>query len=97
MSIPMTMAVGIGGSFLAGLISLALFHGRHGGGIILSVLCATGLVWLVRRLARARGSGPGRGRVGLRPALSRRARQPSSRSIRSTSCSVPERADAPRR
>jgi uncharacterized membrane protein YeaQ/YmgE (transglycosylase-associated protein family) len=59
MSIPMTMAVGIGGSLLAGLISLALFHGRHGGGIILSVLCATGLVWLVRRSRERAGPGPG--------------------------------------
>src|SRR3954468_241549 len=59
MSVPMTMAVGIGGSFLGGLISLALFHARHGGGIILTVLCATGLVWLVRRSRERAGPGPG--------------------------------------
>jgi uncharacterized membrane protein YeaQ/YmgE (transglycosylase-associated protein family) len=59
MTIPQTAAVGIAGSFIAGLIALALFHGRGGGGIILSVLCATFLVWLVRR-ARERNGGPAR-------------------------------------
>ena len=41
MTIPQTAAIGIAGSFLAGLISLAIFHGRSGGGIILSVVCGT--------------------------------------------------------
>jgi uncharacterized membrane protein YeaQ/YmgE (transglycosylase-associated protein family) len=59
MTVPQTAAVGITGSFIAGLIALALFHGRGGGGIILSVLCATFLVWLVRR-ARERNGGPTR-------------------------------------
>jgi uncharacterized membrane protein YeaQ/YmgE (transglycosylase-associated protein family) len=59
MTIPQTAAVGIAGSFIAGLIALALFHGRGGGGIILSVLCATFLVWLVRR-SRERSGGPTR-------------------------------------
>jgi uncharacterized membrane protein YeaQ/YmgE (transglycosylase-associated protein family) len=59
MTIPQTAAVGIAGSFIAGLIALALFHGRGGGGIILSVLCSTFLVWLVRR-ARERSGGPTR-------------------------------------
>jgi uncharacterized membrane protein YeaQ/YmgE (transglycosylase-associated protein family) len=49
MTITQTILIGIAGSFLAGLISLAIFHGRHGGGIVLSVACATLLVWLVRR------------------------------------------------
>jgi len=31
------------------LIALAIFHRRGGGGIILSVICAMGLVWLIRR------------------------------------------------
>jgi uncharacterized membrane protein YeaQ/YmgE (transglycosylase-associated protein family) len=63
MTIPQTAAIGIAGSFLAGLISLAIFHGRSGGGIILSVVCGTLLVWLVRR-ARERSGGPvGRGGV----------------------------------
>jgi uncharacterized membrane protein YeaQ/YmgE (transglycosylase-associated protein family) len=48
MSIPATMAIGLLGSFIAGLISWAIF-GRNVGGIVLSVLVATGIVYLVRR------------------------------------------------
>ena len=55
MSILETAAVGVAGSFIAGLIALALFHRRGGGGIILSILCAMGLVWLIRR-SRERGA-----------------------------------------
>jgi uncharacterized membrane protein YeaQ/YmgE (transglycosylase-associated protein family) len=57
MSIGQTILVGIAGSFIAGLISLAIFHGRNGGGIILSFACATFLVWVIRR-SRERGAGP---------------------------------------
>jgi uncharacterized membrane protein YeaQ/YmgE (transglycosylase-associated protein family) len=53
MSIFQTIGIGILGSLLAGLIALAFF-GRTGGGLILSVLCATFLVYLVRR---SRGQG----------------------------------------
>jgi uncharacterized membrane protein YeaQ/YmgE (transglycosylase-associated protein family) len=60
MSILQTVAVGVLGSFLAGLISLAIFHGRSGGGIILSVLCAMLIVWVIRRV-RERSAGPGSG------------------------------------
>lgn len=60
MTIPQTAAIGIAGSFLAGLISLAIFHGRSGGGIILSVLCGTVLVWLVRRARERTGVPAGR-------------------------------------
>ena len=59
MSILETAAVGIGGSFIAGLIALVIFH-RRGAGIILSVICAMGLVWLIRR-SRERNAGPRRG------------------------------------
>ncbi|MGZ4185662.1 MAG: GlsB/YeaQ/YmgE family stress response membrane protein [Solirubrobacteraceae bacterium] len=55
-----TAAVGIGGSVIAGLIALAIFHRRGGGGIILSIICAMGLVWLIRR-SRERRAGPRRG------------------------------------
>jgi uncharacterized membrane protein YeaQ/YmgE (transglycosylase-associated protein family) len=68
MSIPQTMLVGIAGSFTAGLVSLALFHGRHGGGLLLSVLFATLFVWLVRRSRERSGDGlqgRSRGRFGL--------------------------------
>jgi uncharacterized membrane protein YeaQ/YmgE (transglycosylase-associated protein family) len=56
MTIPQTAAIGIAGSFIAGLISLAIFHGRSGGGIVLSVICAAVLVWVVRRV-RERNQG----------------------------------------
>lgn len=61
MSIPATAGVGIVGSFIAGLVSLAIFHGRAGGGLILSVVCSMVLVWLVRR-SRDRTAGPVRRR-----------------------------------
>ena len=50
MSIPMTIAIGLAGSFIAGLVYRA-FAGdsASGGGLVLSVLAATGLVYLVRR------------------------------------------------
>jgi uncharacterized membrane protein YeaQ/YmgE (transglycosylase-associated protein family) len=48
MSIPQTIAIGIVGSFLAGMLTWALF-GRSGAGILLAVLVTTGLVYLVRR------------------------------------------------
>jgi uncharacterized membrane protein YeaQ/YmgE (transglycosylase-associated protein family) len=60
MGILETAAVGIAGSFVAGLIALAIFHRRGGGGIILSIVCAMGLVWLIRR-SRERNAGPRRG------------------------------------
>jgi uncharacterized membrane protein YeaQ/YmgE (transglycosylase-associated protein family) len=47
MSIPMTIAFGIGGSLLGGLIGRLLF-GRPGG-FILAVLCAALIVWLIHR------------------------------------------------
>lgn len=60
MGIPQTMLVGLAGSFAAGLVSVAVFGGRHGGGILLSVLFATLFVWLIRR-SRERSAGTGHG------------------------------------
>src|SRR3954449_5099928 len=68
MSSPETHGDGQAGSFIAGLVSLALFHGRHGGGLLLSVLFATLLVWLIRRSRERSGDGlqgRSRGRFGL--------------------------------
>jgi uncharacterized membrane protein YeaQ/YmgE (transglycosylase-associated protein family) len=48
MSLPMTALVGIAGSFLAGLVYAALFH-RNGGGILLSVVFSTAIVYFIRR------------------------------------------------
>jgi len=65
MSIFQTMLVGIAGSFAAGLVSLLIFDGRNGGGILLSVVFAAGIVYLVRR---SRGGGL------MSPGASRRRR-----------------------
>jgi len=53
MSIPQTAAVGVGGSIIAGLIGYLIF-GEGGGGILLSVICTAGIVYLIRR---SRGGG----------------------------------------
>jgi uncharacterized membrane protein YeaQ/YmgE (transglycosylase-associated protein family) len=60
MSLFQTMLVGIAGSFAAGLVSLLIFDGRSGGGILLSVIFSALIVYLIRR---SRGGGlmsPGR-------------------------------------
>lgn len=66
MTLTQTMLVGIAGSLAAGLLSLLIFHGRHGGGILLSVLFAAGIVYLIRRFRErpGLGSSPGRRPVG---------------------------------
>ena len=48
MSIWATIAVGLAGSFLAGLLS-ALAFGRNGAGLVLSVLFSTVIVYAIRR------------------------------------------------
>jgi uncharacterized membrane protein YeaQ/YmgE (transglycosylase-associated protein family) len=48
MTLPETMLVGVAGSVVAGLIALLVF-GSPGAGILLSVLAATGIVYLIRR------------------------------------------------
>jgi uncharacterized membrane protein YeaQ/YmgE (transglycosylase-associated protein family) len=53
MSIPMTIAIGIGGSFVAGMI-LALAGVRNAGGWIVSLICSAAIVYLIRR---SRGGG----------------------------------------
>jgi uncharacterized membrane protein YeaQ/YmgE (transglycosylase-associated protein family) len=53
MSIPMTIAIGIGGSLIGGLVGRLLF-GENGGGLILSVAGAALIVYFVRR---SRGGG----------------------------------------
>jgi uncharacterized membrane protein YeaQ/YmgE (transglycosylase-associated protein family) len=47
MSIPMTIAVGIGGSLLGGLVGNVLFN--RSGGLLLAVLGAALIVWLLDR------------------------------------------------
>jgi len=49
MSIGLTILVGIAGSFVGGLIWWAISGDRNGGGIVISVICAAGIVYLIRR------------------------------------------------
>ena len=54
MSIPMTIGIGIAGSFLGGLIVYAISGGRSAGGFFVAFVTTVGLVYLVRR---SRGGG----------------------------------------
>jgi uncharacterized membrane protein YeaQ/YmgE (transglycosylase-associated protein family) len=54
MSLFQTMLIGIAGSFAAGLVSILIFNGRNGGGILLSIIFAAVIVYFVRR---SRGGG----------------------------------------
>jgi uncharacterized membrane protein YeaQ/YmgE (transglycosylase-associated protein family) len=49
MTVGQTILVGVAGTFAAGLVSLAIFHGRHGGGLLLSLAFAVLFVWLIRK------------------------------------------------
>lgn len=48
MSLFQTLAIGLAGSFAAGLVALVLFD-ANGGGILLSVAFASVIVYLIRR------------------------------------------------
>ncbi len=48
MSIGMTILVGLGGSFIGGLIGRLIF-GNNGGGLLLAVAGAALIVWLLQR------------------------------------------------
>jgi uncharacterized membrane protein YeaQ/YmgE (transglycosylase-associated protein family) len=65
MSIWATIAVGLAGSFLAGLVS-ALVFGRNGAGILLSVLFSTVIVYVIRRSRGGTLTDPGRPGLGRR-------------------------------
>ena len=54
MSIPMTIGVGIAGSFIGGLIVYAISGGRNGGGFFAAFVCSVLIVYLIRR---SRGGG----------------------------------------
>ena len=57
MSIPQTMLVGVGATVIVGVISKLVFD-SDGASILLSVLVATGIVWLIRRSRERSGTGP---------------------------------------
>jgi uncharacterized membrane protein YeaQ/YmgE (transglycosylase-associated protein family) len=60
MGIGMTILIGIAGSFVGGLITWLLF-GRSGAGIVVSVACATFIVYLIRRSRGGSITDPGLG------------------------------------
>jgi uncharacterized membrane protein YeaQ/YmgE (transglycosylase-associated protein family) len=60
MSIPMTIGIGLLGSFIGGLIMVVLF-GRGGAGIVVSVACATAIVYVIRRRRGGSLTDPGLG------------------------------------
>jgi uncharacterized membrane protein YeaQ/YmgE (transglycosylase-associated protein family) len=49
MSLLETMLVGIGASLIAGLIAYYVFDHNEGPGLLLSVICAVGIVYAVRK------------------------------------------------
>ncbi|HUR78037.1 MAG TPA: hypothetical protein VMZ22_08810 [Acidimicrobiales bacterium] len=49
MSIGLTILVGIGGSFLGGLVGWVIFRDSNAFGLILSVLAAAGIVYFMQR------------------------------------------------
>jgi uncharacterized membrane protein YeaQ/YmgE (transglycosylase-associated protein family) len=61
MSIPMTIAIGLAGSFVGGLVVYAISGGRSGAGIVVSVACSTLIVYLIRRSRGGSITNPGIG------------------------------------
>jgi uncharacterized membrane protein YeaQ/YmgE (transglycosylase-associated protein family) len=50
LSLFQTMLVGIGGSFIGGILTYLVSGGRYyGAGWLVSLVCATGIVYLIRR------------------------------------------------
>ena len=60
MGIGMTILIGIAGSFIGGLLMALLFR-RNGAGIVVSVACATLIVYLMRRSRGGSLTDPGLG------------------------------------
>jgi uncharacterized membrane protein YeaQ/YmgE (transglycosylase-associated protein family) len=62
MSIPQTILVGIAGSLIAGVLTYLVTGGRYyGGGWLVSLVCAVGIVYLIRRRRGGGLTDPGAG------------------------------------
>jgi uncharacterized membrane protein YeaQ/YmgE (transglycosylase-associated protein family) len=62
MSIPQTILVGIAGSLIAGVLTYLATGGRYyGGGWLVSLVCAVGIVYLIRRRRGGGLTDPGTG------------------------------------
>jgi uncharacterized membrane protein YeaQ/YmgE (transglycosylase-associated protein family) len=60
MSVWETMLVGIGGSFIAGLLVRIIFGAHYTAGFLASLVCATGIVYAIRRHRGGSLTDPGR-------------------------------------
>ena len=60
MGIGMTILIGLAGSFVGGVLMMLLFR-RNGAGIVVSVACATAIVYLIRRSRGGSLTDPGLG------------------------------------
>jgi uncharacterized membrane protein YeaQ/YmgE (transglycosylase-associated protein family) len=61
MSLFMTMAIGLAGSFIGGVLLYVITGGDYyGAGWFVSLACATGLVYLIRRSRGGSLTDPGR-------------------------------------
>ena len=56
-----TILLGLAGSFVGGLVMLAITGGRNAGGIVVSVAAATLIVYLIRRRRGGSITDPGLG------------------------------------
>ena len=61
MSIPMTIGVGLAGSFIGGLVMWAITGHRSGAGFLVSLVFATLIVYLIRRSRGGSLTNPGYG------------------------------------
>jgi len=62
MSLFQTMLVGIGGSFIGGVILFLITGGRYyGAGWFVSLVCAVGILYFIRRRRGGGLTDPGRG------------------------------------
>ena len=61
MSIGMTILIGLAGSFIGGLVMIAITGGQNAGGIVVSVAGATLIVYLIRRRRGGSITDPGLG------------------------------------
>ena len=61
MSIWLTILIGLAGSFIGGLLTLAVTGGRSAGGIVVSVAVSTLIVYLIRRSRGGSITDPGLG------------------------------------
>jgi uncharacterized membrane protein YeaQ/YmgE (transglycosylase-associated protein family) len=49
LTIPQTIAIGLAGSFIAGLIGYLVFGERAGGGFLMSLVVTVGILYVIRR------------------------------------------------